>query len=87
MDKESPLQFPTSFPIKIMGRDEPGFHDAVAEILKRHVAPIGELPVKKQSSKEGRFVSITVTIEAKSREQLDALYRDLSAHELVLMAL
>ena len=70
-----------------MGRDEPSFHDAVAEILKRHVAPIGELPVKKQASKEGRFVSITVTIEAKSREQLDALYRDLSAHELVLMAL
>lgn len=87
MDKQSPLQFPTSFPIKIMGRDEPGFHAAVEEILKRHVAPLSELPVKKQPSKEGRFVSITVTIEAQSREQLDALYRDLSAHELVLMAL
>lgn len=70
-----------------MGKDEPGFHDAVAEILKRHVAPMETLPVTKQPSREGRFVSITVTIEAQSREQLDALYRDLSAHELVLMAL
>ena len=84
---ESPLKFPTIFPVKIMGKDEPGFHEAVAEIIARHVAPISELPVKKQPSKEGRFVSITVTIEAQSREQLDALYRDLSSHHLVLMAL
>ena len=83
----SPLAFPATFPVKIMGRDEPGFHEVVAEIFARHVAPLSELPVKKQSSKEGRFVSITVTIQAKSREQLDALYRDLSAHHLVLMAL
>lgn len=70
-----------------MGKDEPGFHNAVAEILARHVAPLESLPVKKQPSREGHFVSITVTIEAQSREQLDGLYRDLSAHHLVLMAL
>lgn len=87
MSDTSPLKFPTVFPVKIMGKDEPGFHAAVAEIIARHVAPLSELPVKKQPSKEGRFVSITVTIEAQSREQLDALYRDLSAHHLVLMAL
>jgi putative lipoic acid-binding regulatory protein len=59
----------------------------VAEIVARHVAPLDTLPVKRQPSREGRFVSVTVTIEAQSREQLDALYRDLSAHDLVIMAL
>jgi uncharacterized protein len=87
MSDESLLKFPTSFPIKIMGKDEPDFHEAVAEIVARHVAPIETLPVTKQPSREGKFISITVTIEAQSREQLDALYRDLSAHHLVLMAL
>ena len=87
MSQGSLIKFPASFPVKIMGKDEPGFHDAVAEILARHVAPLETLPVTKQPSKEGRFVSLTVTIEARDQEQLDALYRDLSAHHLVLMAL
>jgi putative lipoic acid-binding regulatory protein len=85
--EESPLKFPTEFPVKIMGRDTPEFHAMVEEILARHVAPLHSLPVTRQPSKEGRFISVTVTINAQSREQLDALYRDLSAHELVLMAL
>ena len=87
MTEESPLKFPTEFPVKIMGRDTPEFHAMVEEILARHVAPLHSLPVTRQPSKEGRFISVTVTINAQSREQLDALYRDLSAHELVLMAL
>ncbi len=84
---ESPLKFPTEFPVKIMGRDTPEFRAVVEDILGRHAGPYSELPVKHQPSREGRFVSITVTITAQSREQLDALYRELSAHELVLMAL
>jgi putative lipoic acid-binding regulatory protein len=84
---ESLLTFPTVFPVKIMGRDTPEFHAVVDEILARHVAPLKELPVTRQASREGKFVSITVTINAQSREQLDALYRELSAHDLVLMAL
>ncbi|HLW74486.1 MAG TPA: DUF493 domain-containing protein [Gammaproteobacteria bacterium] len=87
MNRESPLTFPTAFPIKIMGRDEPAFHEAVEEILARHVAPLTSLPISRQPSSKGRFVSITVTIDAQSREQLDALYRELSGHELILMVL
>lgn len=84
---DSPLKFPTEFPIKIMGRDTPEFHAVVEDILNRHAGPFSELPVKHQPSREGRFVSVTITITAQSRAQLDALYRELSAHELVLMAL
>lgn len=87
MNRESPLTFPIVFPIKIMGRDEPAFHAAVEDIVSRHVAPLASLPVNRQPSREGRFISITVTIDAQSREQLDALYRELSGHELVLMVL
>jgi putative lipoic acid-binding regulatory protein len=84
---ESPLKFPTEFPIKIMGRDTPEFHAVVDKIVARHAAPLASLPVSRQPSREGRFISITVTITAESRAQLDALYRELSGHELVLMVL
>jgi uncharacterized protein len=87
VSQDSSLKFPMEFPVKIMGRDTPEFIAAVDGIVTRHVAPMESLPVSRQPSREGRFVSLTVTITAQSREQLDALYQDLSDHELVLMAL
>ena len=87
MNDVSPLQFPTDFPVKIMGRDTPEFHTAVKDIVTRHAAPFDSLPVTRQPSSEGRFVSITVTVKAESREQLDELYRALTSHELILMVL
>jgi putative lipoic acid-binding regulatory protein len=87
VNDDSPIKFPAEFPVKIMGRDTPEFHAVVADIVTRHAAPFESLPVSRQASREGRFISITVTINAYNREQLDALYRELSAHELVLMVL
>ncbi len=87
MNDVSVLKFPAEFPVKIMGRDTPEFHAAVEAILARHVAPVSELSISRQPSREGRFISLTVTFTARDREQLDALYRELSGHELVLMAL
>ncbi|HEX5340166.1 MAG TPA: DUF493 domain-containing protein [Gammaproteobacteria bacterium] len=87
MADESPLTFPTEFPVKIMGRDTPDFHTLVADIFTRHVAPFESLAVTRQTSREGRFISITVLIVAQSRAQLDALYTELSGSEQVLMAL
>lgn len=84
---DSLLKFPTSFPIKIMGRDTPEFHAVVEDIMARHAGSLDALRVTRQPSREGRFISVTVTIDAQSREQLDAIYKELSAHELVLMAL
>lgn len=87
MSDDSPLKFPTEFPVKIMGRDTLEFHAVVGDIVTRHAAPLDSLPVSRQPSREGRFISITVSIPAQSREQLDALYRELSGHELILMVL
>ena len=84
---DSLLKFPTSFPIKVMGRDTPEFHAVVEDILARHAGPLHTLEITRQPSRKGRFISVTVTIDAQSRAQLDAIYKELSAHELVLMAL
>lgn len=83
----SPLSFPTAFPIKVMGRDTPDFHQTVAAAFTRHVAPFDTLPVSRQPSSKGRFISLTVTIVAESRSQLDALYTELSGSEHVLVTL
>jgi len=83
----SPLTFPTAFPIKVMGRDTPEFHQTVTAVFSRHAAPWDTLPVSRQPSSEGNFISLTVTIVAESRAQLDALYTELSGSEHVLVTL
>ena len=84
-DDESLLQFPTDLPVKVFGRNDPAFRDAVIAIVEAHY---GEAYViVEQQSKQASYLSFTITVPAESRAQIDALYRDLVAHELVLMAL
>lgn len=84
---ESLLTFPCSFPIKAMGKDEEDFDVLVIGLIRRHSPDLREGAIKSRRSKGGRFVSVTVTIEAESREQLDNIYMDLCAEERILMAL
>ena len=86
-DEDSPLKFPCEFPIKVMGKSEKNFDALVFGIIKRHVDDIPEGAIRTRDSRDGNFVSVTVTIEAQSRKQLDNIYMDLTAHEKVLMAL
>jgi len=81
------LGFPCDFPIKVMGRAEEGFEDRVVEIVRRHAPDLGEGAVQVRDSRGGNYLSVTVTIRAESRAQLDAIYRDLTGDERVLMAL
>ena len=87
MEEETLLEFPTEFPIKMMGRDTPEFHATVREIVEKHTGPLPDDAFKSSQSREGNFVSITVTVNAQSQEQLDSIYMDLTAHDAVLMAL
>lgn len=87
MSEESVIEFPTEFPIKAMGRDEPQFHSTVRELIEAHVGPLADDRIQTSQSRKGSFVSITVTITATSQEQLDNIYRDVSGHDDVLMAL
>jgi uncharacterized protein len=84
---ESLLTFPCVFPIKVMGRREDGFAQTVVEIVQRHAADFHAGTVEMRSSKNARYLSLTVTINARSREQLDALYSELSTHPMVIMVL
>ena len=86
-DEDALFDFPCEFPIKAMGKASPELEVAVLEIMHRHVPDLGEGAIKVRESSKGNYVSITVTIQAKSREQLDAIYMDLTACEHIKFAL
>ena len=81
------LAFPTTFPIKIMGRREGGFSRAVIEIVQRHAPDFVPGTLESRPSKKGKYLSLTATVNATSQEQLDALYRELCDHPSVVMVL
>lgn len=81
------LEFPCEFPIKVMGRASPAFHETARSLVEKHTGPLADDAIKSTLSRNGRFVSITITFNASSREQLDAIYVDVSGHEDVLVAL
>ena len=81
------LRFPCDFPIKVMGRAAPGFEALVVQIVRRHAPDLGEGAVSSRVSSGGRYLSVTLTVRAEGRAQLDAIYRELSAHPDVLMSL
>ena len=89
VDGPSPelLDFPCQFQIKAMGRKVDGFQQRVSEIVLRHLndAPILDKSIRESSS--SRYVSVSCTIQATSREQLDAIYMDLNSEQDVLMTL
>lgn len=85
--RESLLAFPTEFPIKVMGRREDDFAQGVAEIVMRHAPGFDPKTIEMRPSSKGKYLGLTVTIQAQSREQLDALYRELGAHPAVVMVL
>jgi len=84
---ESPLSFPCQYPIKVLGYWADDFDALVLQIVRRHVPNLGEGAVRSRVSRGGRYVSVTVTIEARSRNQLDAIYRDLTGERRVVMTL
>lgn len=87
MSEETLLEFPCDFPIKVMGQDSPEFRAMALALIESHTGPLGAERIKTAVSRNGRFVSITVTINAQSKDQLDDIYRDVSGHPSILMAL
>jgi len=81
------MNFPCVFPVKVMGANQDDFEHLLVEIIQKHATISVDEVVTSRLSRNGRFVSVTVHINAESQEQLDAIYRELSAHERVLMML
>lgn len=86
-DTATLLAFPCEFPIKVMGRRRSGFAQAVVEIVKRHAPDYDASTLEMRTSREANYLSLTLTVHATSREQLDALYRELCDHPMVAMVL
>ena len=81
------LAFPCDFPIKVMGRKQPGFAQAVTDIVVKHAPDFDPATVEMRPSRKGRYLSVTCIVRATSREQLDALYQELCDHPAVVMVL
>ena len=81
------IDYPCNFPIKVMGRNDPGFQQLAVQLVQQHASRIDADAVRAVPSRNGNFTSLTITIVATSREQLDNIYQSLTDHEDVLMAL
>jgi len=84
---ESPLAFPCDFPIKVMGRKEKRFTQTVIDIVRKHAPDFDAATVELRPSRQGSYLSVTCTVRAISREQLDTLYQELCDHPSVVMVL
>lgn len=84
---ESLIEYPCEFPIKVFGKTQQGFLQAVTEVVLQHDPCFTAASVTLRNSKTAKYVSLTCTVTATSREQLDAIYQALCEHPLVVMVL
>ena len=84
---DSLLEFPCDFPLKVMGANGADFAQAIAVVVQTHAPDFDASTLEMRSSKDGNYLSLTATVRAVSREQLDALYRALTSHPMVKIVL
>ena len=82
---ESLLKFPTDVPVKVFGRNDKKFRAAAVEIARAHYGDAHT--VVEQMSKKGNYLSLTITVHAQSRAQIDAMYGDLVANDEIIMVI
>jgi len=85
--KTSLIDYPSNFPIKVMGKQDPGLAQALTEVVLKYDPGFDPATVEIRMSTKGNYVGLTFTVRATSREQLDNLYRDLHGHHLVSVVL
>ena len=84
---ESLIVYPSQFPIKVMGTRVEGFVQAITLIARQFDPAFDASTIELRESKGGKYLGVTITITATSREQLDELYRTLSTHPMVKVVL
>ena len=85
--KDSLIEYPCDFPIKVFCEAKQGFAQAIASVVLVHAPDFDAATIEMRSSSNARYLSLTCTIRATSRKQLDNLYRDLTSHPMVKMVL
>ena len=86
-DVDSPLQYPCAFPIKVMGAKVDGFVHTITKIAQSYDPQFDASTIELRGSSGGKYLSITITVTAISRKQLDDLYRALTSHPMVKVVL
>ena len=81
------IQYPSLFPIKVMGLRVDGLVHAITHIAHQFDPKFDATTVELRESKGGKYLGVTITVTATSREQLDELYRRLSTHPMVKVVL
>lgn len=85
--KDTLFEFPTEYPLKVVGKNIPGFEKTVLELVRRHVLDFDHATVTARESKGGKYLAVSVSFVAQSKVQLDALYQDLTDHVDIVWAL
>lgn len=85
--KDSLIEYPSQFPIKVMGLKVEGFVHAVTQVAEQFDPAFDASTVELRPSSGGKYLGVTITVTATSREQLDELYRTLSSHPMVKVVL
>ena len=85
--KESLIEYPSLFPIKVMGLKVDGYVQAITHIAHQFDPAFDASTIELRESKGGKYLGVTITVTATSREQLDELYRTLSTHPMVKVVL
>lgn len=86
-DRKDIMEFPCRFPLKIMGERHEAFTATIIEVVRQHAPGLAEGDVIARESSGGRYTSLTVTVTAESREQLDRIYLALTGHAMVKVVL
>lgn len=84
---DSLIEYPCDFPIKVFGQQHAGFAQAVLEVVTKHDPGFVAASIEMRASKTARYISLTCTVRATSRQQLDAIYQELCDHPMVVMVL
>jgi putative lipoic acid-binding regulatory protein len=87
LENASLIEYPCDFPIKVLGRTQAGFAQAVLDVVHAHAPDFDGATMEMKTSKRGKYLSVTCVIRATSRQQLDDLYRALCDHPMVVMVL
>jgi putative lipoic acid-binding regulatory protein len=85
--EQSLIEYPSAFPIKVMGAHVEGFVEAVVDVACRFDPGFDPATVERRQSSGGKYLGVTITVTAHSQEQLDELYRTLSTHPMVKVVL
>ncbi|MFX1681473.1 DUF493 family protein [Mitsuaria sp. CC2] len=85
--EQSLIDYPSQFPIKVMGAHVEGFVEAIVSVAQQFDPAFDAASVEKRPSSGGKYLGVTITVTATSREQLDELYRTLTTHPMVKVVL